>query len=306
MVDHRQCGFMNKRRGQTRRAAGPTRESRLIRGRRCFGSFKDCAVATLLAPLIVACSMPLAPDAAVAQPNPDACVVILHGLVRTSNSMGKLADYLVASGYRVVNTSYPSREKLIEDLAIEYIPPALADCRGPGIDRVHFVTHSMGGILVRYYLENETIDDLGRVVMISPPNQGSEVVDQLFDVPGFEAINGPAGYQLGTGDNSLPLQLGPAEFELGIIAGDYTTNFVFSSMLPGRDDGKVSVERTKLEGMADFIVVHEPHSLIMRDKDVIRQVLYFLQNGRFSREEIGGSEPGPAVNANCSIEAVSC
>lgn len=297
---------MNQKRRQTRRAARRGRKSWLICSQWCFRSLNSCAATALLASLIGACSIPLVPDAAVAQPSPNDCVVVLHGLVRTSNSMGKLADYLEAAGYRVVNTGYPSREKLIEDLAIEYIPPALADCRGPGIERVHFVTHSMGGILVRYYLENETIDDLGRVVMISPPNQGSEVVDELFDVPGFEALNGPAGHQLGTGDNSLPLQLGPAEFEVGIIAGDYTTNFVFSSMLPGLDDGKVTVERTKLDGMADFIVVHEPHSLIMRDEDVIRQVLYFLQYGRFYREEVSGSELGSAVNVDCSIEAVSC
>ncbi len=296
---------MNQKRRQIRRAARRGRKSWLICSQWCIRSLNSCAAATLLASLIGACSIPLVPDAAVAQPSPNDCVVVLHGLVRTSNSMGKLADYLEAAGYRVVNTSYPSREKLIEDLAVEYIPPALADCRGPGIERVHFVTHSMGGILVRYYLENETIDDLGRVVMISPPNQGSEVVDELFDVPGFEALNGPAGYQLGTGDNSLPLQLGPAEFEVGIIAGDYTTNFVFSSMLPGLDDGKVTVERTKLDGMADFIVVHEPHSLIMRDEDVIRQVLYFLRYGRFYRE-VSGGELGSAVNVDCSIEAVSC
>jgi pimeloyl-ACP methyl ester carboxylesterase len=296
---------MNQKRRQIRRAARRGRKSWLICSQWRIRSLNSCAAATLLASLIGACSIPLVPDAAVAQPSPNDCVVVLHGLVRTSNSMGKLADYLEAAGYRVVNTSYPSREKLIEELAVEYIPPALAKCRGPGIERVHFVTHSMGGILVRYFLENETIDDLGRVVMISPPNQGSEVVDELFDVPGFEALNGPAGYQLGTGDNSLPLQLGPAEFEVGIIAGDYTTNFVFSSMLPGLDDGKVTVERTKLDGMADFIVVHEPHSLIMRDEDVIRQVLYFLQYGRFYRE-VSGGELGSAVNVDCSIEAVSC
>jgi hypothetical protein len=103
----------------------------------------------------------------------------------------------------------------------------------------------------------------------------------------------------------LPLQLGPAEFEVGIIAGDYTTNLVFSSMLPGKDDGKVTVERTKLDGMADFIVVHEPHSLIMRDEDVIRQVLYFLRYGHFYRE-VSGSELGSAVEVDCSFEAVSC
>lgn len=296
---------MNRKRRPIRQAARRGREIQLTVGRRCFRCLRSCAAAALLASLIGACSIPLVPDAAEAQPSPNDCIVILHGLVRTSNSMDKLAAYLEAAGYQVVNTNYPSREKSIEELAIEYVPPALEDCRSRGIDRVHFVTHSMGGILVRYYLEHETMDDLGRVVMISPPNQGSEVVDELYDVPGFEAINGPAGYQLGTGENSLPLQLGPAHFEVGIIAGDYTTNLVFSSMLPGLDDGKVTVERTKLDGMADFIVVHEPHSLIMRDEDVMRQVLYFLRYGHFYRD-VSGGELGSAVDVDCSIEAVSC
>lgn len=213
------------------------------------------------------------------------CVILLHGLVRTSRSMHKLAESLTDRGYKVSNWSYPSRKQPIDVLADESIPRAVQSCDDPAIERISFVTHSMGGILIRYYLANNEIDGLGRVVMLSPPNQGSELVDFWSEWPGFELINGPAGYQLGTGDNSLPLQLGPANFDVGVITGSNTTNPLFSVMIPGEDDGKVSVEHARLEGMADFLVVPEAHSLIMRDNDVIRQTVYFLEHGHFSRQD---------------------
>ena len=150
----------------------------------------------------------------------------------------------------------------------------------------------MGGILIRYYLANNEIDDLGRVVMLSPPNQGSELVDLWSDWPGYELINGPAGYQLGTGEESVPLQLGAANFEVGIITGKNTTNPLFSILIPGDDDGKVSVASARLEGMKDFLVVPEAHSFIMRDDEVIEQSAHFLEHGHFDR---GDSARRPSV-----------
>lgn len=215
------------------------------------------------------------------------CVILLHGIVRTSRSMGKIEESLSERGYKVRNWSYPSRKQPISELAEESIPRALESCDGPSIERINFVTHSMGGILIRYYLANNEIDGLGRVVMLSPPNQGSELVDLWSGWPGFELINGPAGYELGTDANSLPLQLGPANFEVGIITGNNTTNPLFSIMIPGDDDGKVSVDRARLEGMKDFLVVPEAHSFIMRDKSVISETVHFLEHGVFSRSAAG-------------------
>ena len=215
------------------------------------------------------------------------CVILLHGIVRTSRSMNKMQASLLADGYKVANWSYPSRKQSINVLAEEAISDAIEACNDSSVRRINFVTHSMGGILVRYYLAKHEIEDLGRVVMLSPPNQGSELVDLWSGWPGFELINGPAGYQLGTDENSLPLQLGPANFEVGIITGNNTTNPFFSIMIPGDDDGKVSVKSARLEGMADFLVVPEAHSLIMRDKAVIRQLTHFLEHGRFNRSDDG-------------------
>ncbi len=139
----------------------------------------------------------------------------------------------------------------------------------------------MGGILVRQYLSNHSIPNLAHVVMLGPPNKGSEVVDKLKGVPGFHFINGDAGLQLGTSEMSVPPnRLGPAEFDVGIIAGTDSINLILSLLIPGRDDGKVSVERTKLEGMNDHITMETSHPpFMMKNKKVIAQVIHYLKNG---------------------------
>ena len=143
----------------------------------------------------------------------------------------------------------------------------------------------MGGILLRYYLTQEEIPELGRVVMFNPPNKGSEVVDNLRDYWFFKWHDGPAGQQLGTGPDSLPKNLGPVTFPLGIITGNNPAFYDFwaSEMIPGPDDGKVSVESAKIKGMTDFLVLPISHTFIMDDEVVISQTLHFLEHGTFSR-----------------------
>ena len=213
------------------------------------------------------------------------CVVLLHGLVRSKGSMSKIEEKLLSEGYKVVNHDYPSRDFTIEELASNEIPKTLEKCDQFGVEKIHFVTHSMGGILVRYYLENYEITNLGRVVMLSPPNQGSEIVDELADVPGYDTLNGPAGRELGTDEKSIPRKLGPADYELGIITGNESVNLILSQFIPGEDDGKVSVENAKLEGMTDFLVVPHSHPFIMKSDSVIEQILNFLQKGSFDHKE---------------------
>ncbi|WP_297309115.1 alpha/beta hydrolase [Neptuniibacter sp.] len=188
---------------------------------------------------------------------------------------------LVKHGYSTVNEGYPSRSKNIEELANETIPKALEQC--PTNTKVNFVTHSMGAILLRQYLAQNSIPNLKRVVMLGPPNQGSEIVDTLGDIPGFHFINGDAGLQLGTGDNGITNILGPASFDLGIIAGTQTINWVLSSFIPGADDGKVSVDRTKLDGMNDHIALPVTHPLMMNNRPVQNQILHYLKYGYFER-----------------------
>lgn len=211
------------------------------------------------------------------------CVILFHGLARTEKSMLNIEHRLEKNGFHVVNTGYSSRTKNIQTLSFEVINKAIIECDKAGASKVHFVTHSMGGILVRYYLDLKKINNLGRVVMLSPPNQGSEAVDKLKDLPFFDWIHGPAGQQLGTDKNSLPNKIGPPDYEVGIITGDKSINPILSFLIPGEDDGKVSVEKAKLQGMKDFLVVHKTHPFIMNDEDVIKQVIFFIENGIFDK-----------------------
>ncbi|UCC83033.1 MAG: alpha/beta hydrolase [Gemmatimonadota bacterium] len=208
-------------------------------------------------------------------------VVLLHGLGRTDLSMIRMESALQRRGYEVVNVGYSSTQHSIERLAAEELGPAVEACCSEPHGKLHFVTHSMGGIVLRYYLENHAVDSLGRVVMLSPPNQGSEVADWVAENPILQRILGPWPMELGTGPEGVPGQLGPVDFELGIIAGNKTLNPLFSRMIPGADDGKVAVEATKVEGMTDFIVVPRSHTYIMMSDDVIAQVLHFLDHGEF-------------------------
>lgn len=210
-------------------------------------------------------------------------VILLHGLARNASSMHKLEKALVKQGYEVVNVDYPSTKHDIESLAEWSIGNAIQTVQRQ--NAIHFVTHSMGGILVRQFLRKHDMQNLGRVVMLGPPNSGSEVVDILQNLPGFKTVNGPAGLQLSSTKNGLPNQLGPANFEVGIIAGSRSINLVLSRMLPVPNDGKVSVDSSKLEGMSDHIIMPVTHTFMMRNPAVIEQVIAFLQTGAFKKVE---------------------
>jgi len=249
----------------------PTNRSRLIRSAACL---------LVLIALIIP---------SVAGPTPmtrsDEHIIVLHGLCRTPRAMVKMTSALEDAGYSVTNDGYPSRTATVHELAETHLHAQIESARAAGAKRIHFVTHSMGGILVRDYLANHNLPDLGRIVMIAPPNQGSEVVDKLGTWKLFGRLNGPAGSQLGTNPESVPNSLGspPPAVEFGVIAGTRSINWIQSLfMIRGRDDGKVSVENTKLKGMRDHLVVGATHPYISGKSDVTDATIRFLQIGKFS------------------------
>lgn len=212
-------------------------------------------------------------------------VILLHGMARTRRSMSALEHYLSLAGYAVFNTGYPSTTETVETIAARHLDDMIAQCRARGAARIHFVTHSLGGIVVRQYLQNHKLPSGSRVVMISPPNQGSELADALKDFIFYKWIYGPAGQVLGTAPQSLPNSLKPVDAEIGVITGNRSLNPLFSRMIPGDDDGKVSVHRAKLAEMKDFLVVPASHAFIMKHPKVLKQVLWFLRTGGFQRPE---------------------
>lgn len=219
-------------------------------------------------------------------------VILLHGLWRSSLSMEKMAASLANSGFLVENINYPSLSQTIDSLSDSAIGKALNSPNLQKCSKIHFVTHSLGGILVRCYFNQHKCDRLSRVVMLGPPNKGSEVIDNLKSWWFFKIIIGSAGLELGTDFYSTPNTLGAVEFELGIIAGDRSINWINSLMIKGEDDGKVSVERTKVAGMKDHVIVHCPHSYLMNNKTAIEYTLQFLKEGFFTpRLAIGHLHP---------------
>ncbi|WP_223578931.1 alpha/beta fold hydrolase [Kangiella taiwanensis] len=212
-------------------------------------------------------------------------VILIHGMGRSRRSMKKLERYLRHKGYVTYNRSYPSTVANVERSAVHYINSALANISRDEISKIHFVTHSLGGLLVRYYLTHHKIKQVGRIVMLAPPNNGSEVAERYRDHFWYRWMTGAPGQQLHKNDNPLLNKLRPLEAEVGVIAGTRSSDPWFNHVFKGEHDGKVSVNDTKLSEMKDLITVDHGHTFIMNKRKVKRHIVNFLAHGDFYRSQ---------------------
>lgn len=211
----------------------------------------------------------------------DECVILLHGIGDVKLSMSKLENDIKKAGFNTINIGYPANGKKIEMIADNELSKAIEKCRN--YEKIHIVTHSMGALVTRYYLNNHKLPEGSRIVMLSPPNKGSEVADYFQDSKLYELFYGEAGRELETNSAFLK-KLKPINYQVGIIAGSSSTNPFLSRILPGKDDGRVSVENMKLNEMKDFIVISTTHLLIKYNKQVANQTINFLINGKFDHD----------------------
>ncbi len=207
-------------------------------------------------------------------------VVLVHGLGRNEKAMLLLENRLTRAGYEVHAVDYPS---LSEDpgALVSRVGEQVQSCCANNGRPVHFVAHSLGGLISRSYLDRQPLDNLGKVVLIGTPNHGSELVDRFGDLWLFKVIMGPTAEALGTDAKSLPHRIGPPYYPLGIIAGNRSINPLTRPWINGASDGVVAVESTKVKGMADFLEIKTTHAFMRYDPRVADAILHFLDVGTF-------------------------
>jgi pimeloyl-ACP methyl ester carboxylesterase len=228
-------------------------------------------------------------------------VIVMHGLIRSRESMNKLCKHLRKHGdWTVLNVAYPTTRRPVAEHAgslariIENLD---------GVDTIHFVGHSLGNIVIRHYLADrinraggggKCDPRFGRMVMLGPPNHGSKVAASLSQNALFTIINGTPGKELGADWNKLKENLATPPMEFGIIAGGRRDQSGFNPLLPGDDDGTVSVRSTRLAGASDFVILPVMHSFMMDNEKVMQCTLRFLQSGYFisaeQRQPIKGND----------------
>ena len=254
-----------------------------IQGTLSYGSKITKKTTGILCVCMIVCGLfVLTPKMALAERGDH--VVVLHGIAKSSESMKVMENFLKAHHYDVLNLGYPSTRHDLETL-VHLIHQKVKNLYHDPHRKLHFVTHSMGGILVRVLLKRYPPENLGRVVMLAPPNRGSEAADLWKNNWLYKKILGPSGQQLTTDQKSLEKSLGKIDFELGVIAGDRSIDPLHSLIIPGPDDGKVAVLKTRIPGLKDHVTVHATHTFIMDNAEALNQTVHFLKNGKFKRDD---------------------
>lgn len=206
-------------------------------------------------------------------------IILLHGILRTAKCMNGLAKFLESNKFKVLNLNYPSSKYDIASIATSL--NATINEFANQVTKIHFVGYSMGGLIIRAYLNLHRPDNLGRVVMLGTPNQGSEIADFLKDFFLYKKLYGPAGQQLITDQMSFKEIFGAINYELGVIAGVSPYYMVANKIIGRESDGRVSVVSTQINGMQDHVIIKSGHTLLPANKQAWQLTLNFLSKGSF-------------------------
>lgn len=191
--------------------------------------------------------------------------------------------WLKFCGFRVASIGYPSRCVSITEAVEQHLVPALAKLEIEDNSRVHFVTHSLGGIVFRAWAaRRDPAFPFGRAVLLAPPNQGSQIIDELRQSRWVRWLLGPVSAELGTDADSTPNRLGPLPPETGVIMGNKDTLPIFRHLLGGESDGVVTIASSHGDGESDFILLPANHATIILHPAVFRAVSRFLRTGGFA------------------------
>jgi len=216
-------------------------------------------------------------------------VLLVHGIIRSSKSMAAYRPPLERAGFQVFPFDYPST-RVDLDTAAEYLHEVIESL--DGIERLHIVAHSMGGVVTRTYRARHHDERLTRLVLVGSPQKGAELADLMRGNANlvFKTIFGPAGQQLVTDSGGFLKKLPTPDIDFAVIAGGHPPSG-FNPLIPGDDDGIVSLESTRLPGAADFLFVEELHLALNRNETVHKATVRFLQTGKF--REAGDPQPIP-------------
>ncbi len=207
------------------------------------------------------------------------CVVLLHGYARSNTCMEPLEIGLTKEGYNVINLSYPTMKYPVEIISRDHIHPhieKISDC-----EKLHFIGHSLGGIVARYYLSQNEVKNLGKVILITTPNQGSRIATEMESNEFLSALLGPAVSDLAE-DSPLLKSLPEPDYEVGVIAATKSINPLTSIfVLQGEDDGTLTVESMRLTSTKHYVAIPSTHTLVLRHPDLLTQIKSFLTAGKF-------------------------
>lgn len=207
-------------------------------------------------------------------------VILVHGILRGSSSMNKIRRGLSHQGFIVTDFGYSAKDGSIDEISARLHKEACKIGKG----KIHFVTHSLGGIIVRYYISKYKPNNIGRVVMIAPPNSCSVFAAKLSNLPLYESILGRPGREIAHGEDCIVKDLPEPDFEFGIIAGGTGFKMGFNPFLKGDNDGTVLLNETKMSGMSDFMQIRGQHSLLLFSKEVVFGSINFIKNGKFQKK----------------------